>query len=65
VVETPKFEAASRREKLKLAPPDKADVSSAVRRLWKLDKYNAMSDAERNRYLAENMDKLDPSLCRR
>jgi hypothetical protein len=33
-----------------------------MRRLWKLDKFNAMSDSERNAYLAEAGDNLDPEL---
>jgi RNA polymerase-interacting CarD/CdnL/TRCF family regulator len=61
-VEQAKSEAAERRAKLVLKPADKTDAAGQMRRLWKLDKFNAMSDSERNAYLAEAGDNLDPEL---
>jgi hypothetical protein len=49
VLERAKAEVVSERGKLTLRPVDKTDAASAVRRrLWKLDKFNALPDAERN-----------------
>jgi hypothetical protein len=61
-VEQAKHEAATRRAKLVLKPADKTDAAGQLRRLWKLDKFNAMSDSERNAYLAKADDNLDPEL---
>jgi RNA polymerase-interacting CarD/CdnL/TRCF family regulator len=61
-VEQAKHEAATRRAKLVLKPADKTDAAGQLRRLWKLDKFNAMSDSERNAYLAKAGDNLDPEL---
>jgi hypothetical protein len=61
-VEQAKAEAADRRAKLVLKPADKSDAAGQMRRLWKLDKFNAMSDSERNAYLAKTGDNLDPEL---
>jgi hypothetical protein len=47
---------------LVLKPADKTDAAGQMRRLWKLDKFNAMSDSERNAYLAKAGDNLDPEL---
>src|SRR5262249_29885783 len=33
-----------------------------MRRLWKLDKFNAMPSSERNTFIAKNLDRLDPEL---
>ncbi len=52
-VEQAKAEAADRRAKLTLKKADLADAAGQMRRLWKLDKFNAMSDSERNAYLAK------------
>jgi hypothetical protein len=61
-VEQAKHEAAARRAKLVLKTADKADAAGQMRRLWKLDKFNALSDDERNAYLAKAGDNLDPEL---
>jgi hypothetical protein len=63
VVEAAKAEAAALRAKLALKAADKTDAAGQMRRLWKLDKFNAMPDAERNSYLAKNIDNLDPELA--
>jgi hypothetical protein len=62
-VEQAKHEAAARRAKLVLKPADKSDAAGQARRLWKLDKFNALPDAERNQYLAKAGDRLDPELA--
>jgi hypothetical protein len=62
-VEQAKHEAAARRAKLVLKPADKSDAAGQLRRLWKLDKYNAMSDSERSQYLARAGDSLDSELA--
>jgi hypothetical protein len=61
-VEAAKAELAVKREKLVLKPADKTDAAGQMRRLWKLDKLAKMSDSERNSYIAENIDSLDPEL---
>jgi hypothetical protein len=61
-VEQAKHEAADRRAKLVLKPADKTDAAGQMRRLYKLDKFNALSDSERNAYLAKGGDNLDPEL---
>src|SRR5262245_20100211 len=61
-VEAAKQEAQARREKLALKPADKTDAAGQMRRLWKLDKFNALPDQERNAYIARNIDTLDPEL---
>jgi hypothetical protein len=61
-VEAAKAEAAARRAKLVLKPADKTDAAGQMRRLWKLDKLAKMSDSERNSYIAETIDHLDPEL---
>jgi ribosomal protein L12E/L44/L45/RPP1/RPP2 len=61
-VEQAKAEAADRRAKLVLKAADKTYTAGQMRRLWKLDKFNAMSDSERNAYLAKAGDNLDPEL---
>jgi hypothetical protein len=61
-VEQAKSEVAERRAKLVLKSADKTDAAGQMRRLWKLDKFNAMSDSERNAYLAKADDNLDPEL---
>jgi hypothetical protein len=62
IIEQAKHEAAARRNKLTLQPADKSDAAGQMRRLWKLDKFAAMSDSERNQYLAKAGDNLDPEL---
>jgi RNA polymerase-interacting CarD/CdnL/TRCF family regulator len=61
-VEQARHEAATRRAKLTLKKSDPTDAAGQMRRLWKLDKFNAMSDSERNAYLAKAGDNLDPEL---
>jgi hypothetical protein len=61
-VERARAELVAKREKLTLKPADKTDAAGQMRRLWKLDKFNAMSDSERNAYLAKAGDNLDPEL---
>lgn len=55
-------ELKERREKLVLPAPDKTDAAGQMRRLWRLDKLRALSDQERNSYIAKNLDKLHPEL---
>jgi len=55
-------EAKERREKLTLPAADKTDAAGQTRRLWKLDKFNAMSNEERNSYIAKNLGNLNPEL---
>jgi len=55
-------EAKELLEKLVLPAADKMDAAGQMRRLWKLDKFNAMPNKERNSYIAKNLDKLDPEL---
>src|SRR5262245_17548728 len=62
VLEVAKQEAADRRAKLALKPPDKADAAAQILRLWKLDKFNALPDAERNAATADAAS-LDPDLA--
>jgi hypothetical protein len=50
---------AERRAKLELKPPDKTDAAAQILRLWKLDKFNALPDHERNALVAS----LDPDLA--
>jgi hypothetical protein len=52
-VEQAKHEAADRRAKLVLKPADKTNAAGQI---------NAMSDSERNAYLAKVGDNLDPEL---
>jgi hypothetical protein len=61
-VEQAKAEAADRRAKLTLKKSDPTDAAGQIRRLWRLDRFNAMSDIERNAYLAKAGDNLDPEL---
>jgi hypothetical protein len=61
-VEQARREVESRRAKLTLKPADKTDAAAQLRRLWKLDKFNALPEAERNQYLAKVGDNLDPEL---
>jgi hypothetical protein len=61
-VEQAKHEAAERRAKLVLKPADKSDAAGQMRRLWKLDKFNALPDAERNALTAD-VTTLDPELA--
>src|SRR5262245_53919064 len=60
VLERAKSELAAKRAKLTLKPADKTDAAGQMRRLWKLDRFNALSDAERNSYVAKG--NLDPEL---
>src|SRR5262245_54347124 len=62
VLEVAKQEAADRRAKLALKPPNKADAAAQILRLWKLDKFNALPDAERNATMADAAS-LDPDLA--
>jgi hypothetical protein len=62
-VEQARREAEARRSKLTLKKSDPADVAGQLRRLYRLDKLNAMSDAARNNYIAEHRDNLDPELA--
>lgn len=55
-------EASERREQLKLPETDKTDAAGQMRRLWKLDRFNAMPTDERNSFIAKNLDRLDPEL---
>jgi hypothetical protein len=52
-VERAREELAAKREKLALKPADKADAAGQMRRLYKLDKFNALPDSERNSYVAK------------
>src|SRR5262245_42100234 len=61
-LETARQEAQERRAKLALKPPDKADAAAQILRLWKLDKFNALPDAERNATMADAAS-LDPDLA--
>src|SRR5262245_15965170 len=61
-VETAKQEAQERRANLALKPPDKADAAAMILKLWKLDKFNALPDAERNAVLADAAS-VDPDLA--
>src|SRR5262245_31183465 len=61
-VEQTKAAVADRRAKLALKPPDKADAAAQILRLWKLDKFNALPDAERNAAVAD-VALLDPDLA--
>ena len=61
-VEQAKAAVADRRVKLALKPPDKADAAAQILRLWKLDKFNALPDAERNSAVAD-VALLDPDLA--
>src|SRR5262245_17415905 len=56
-VEQAKVAVADRRAKLALKPPDKADAAAQILRLWKLDKFNALPDSERNAAVADPNDK--------
>jgi hypothetical protein len=38
---------------LTVKPADKTDAAGQARRLWKLDRFNALSDAERNAVTAD------------
>jgi hypothetical protein len=55
-------EAKEQREKLTLPAADKTDAAGQMRRLWKLDKFNAMPSNERNTFIAKNLGRLDPEL---
>jgi hypothetical protein len=57
-VEAAKAEAVARREKLALKPADKTDAAAQLRRLWRLDKFNALSDQERNALTADPASSL-------
>src|SRR5262249_4568749 len=61
-IEEARQEVKERREKLTLPAADKTDAAGQMRRLWKLDQFNAMSNEERNSYIAKNLGKLDPEL---
>jgi hypothetical protein len=61
-VEAAKAEAVARREKLALKPADKTDAAAQLRRLWRLDKFNALSDQERNALTADPAT-LDRARC--
>ena len=61
-IEEARHETKARREKLTLPAADKTDAAGQMRRLWKLDQFNAMSNEERNSYIAKNLGKLDPEL---
>jgi hypothetical protein len=62
VLDRARTELASRRAKLTPKPADKTDAAGQMRRLWKLDKFNALPDSERNSYVAKG--NLDPELER-
>jgi hypothetical protein len=61
-VEAAKVEAALRRSKLVLEPFDKTDAAGQMRRLWKLDRFNALPDKDRNA-LTANVATVDPELA--
>src|SRR5262245_51035289 len=61
-VEQAKAAVADRRAKLALKPPDKADAAAQILRLWKLDKFNALPDSERNAAMAD-VASLDPDVA--
>lgn len=61
-VEQAKAEVVARREGLVLKPADKTDAAGQMRRLWKLDKFNSLPDAERNALVAD-VSTLDPELA--
>src|SRR5262245_28434015 len=61
-IEQAKAAVADRRAKLALKPPDKADAAAQILRLWKLDKFNALPDSERNAAVAA-VASLDPDLA--
>jgi hypothetical protein len=57
IVERAREELAAKRAKLVLKPSDKTDAAGQMRRLYKLDKFNALPDSERNAYVAKgNLD---------
>jgi hypothetical protein len=62
-VEQARLELAAKRAKLVPKQADPADAAGQTRRLWKLDKFNSMSDSERARFIAQAGDKLDPELA--
>jgi len=64
-VERARAEVVSRREKLALKPADRADAAGQMRRLYKLDKFNALSGSERNALIAKGLEgnSLDPELA--
>jgi hypothetical protein len=61
VVEAAKAEVSTRRAKLKIKSVDPTNAALMTRKLWKLDKFNAMPDADRNRLMAD-FATLDPEL---
>ena len=58
-----KAEAALSRTTLVLEPVDKTDAAGQMRRLWKLDRFNALPDKERNALTAD-VATLDGELAR-
>jgi hypothetical protein len=60
-IEAARSELAAKREKLTLKRADPADAAGQARRLWKLDKFNALLDRERNALTADAAA-LDPEL---
>jgi hypothetical protein len=61
-IDEARAEATVRREKLTLPAADKTDAAGQMRRLWKLDRFRALPEPERNSFIAKNLDSLDPEL---
>jgi hypothetical protein len=59
-IKAAKAEAAARREKIKLREPDNSDLWKVNLRVMALQRVAAMSAEERNHFITENIDLIDP-----
>ena len=63
VVEAAKREVADKRSQIKLQPADPSDLAGALRRAELRDFLRSKPQADRDQYLRENADRLDPQMA--